>query len=98
MTHPRYLADLSLISIILVITANRFVVELTEIMLYATDYNICTAAEGGQNHYRCYGGQTSLCAHDGEPPIEPLNSAAKTGLDTVLLLWNVDIYLCNEDV
>ena len=45
-----------------------------------------------------YGGQTSLCAHDGEPPIEPLNSAAKTGLDTMLLLWNVDIYLCNEDV
>ena len=97
MTHPRYLADLSLISIILVITVNRFVVELTEIMLYATDY-ICTAAEGGQNHYRCYGGQTSLCAHDGEPPIEPLNSAVKTGLDTMLLLRNVDIYLCNEDV
>ena len=97
MTHPRYLADLSLISIILVIPANRFVVEFTEIMLYAIDY-ICTAAEGGQNHYRCYGGQTSLCAHDGEPPIEPLNSAAKIGLDTMLLLWNVDIYLCNEDV
>ena len=97
MTHPRYLADLSLISIILVIPANRFVVEFTEIMLYAIDY-ICTAAEGGQNHYRCYGGQTSLCAHDGEPPIEPLNSAAKPGLETILLLWNVDIYLCNEDV
>ena len=69
MTHPRYLADLSLISIILDIPANRFVVEFTEIMLYAIDYILCTAAEGGQNHYRCYGGQTSLCAHDGEPPI-----------------------------
>ena len=45
MTHPRYLADLSLISIILDIPANRFVVEFTEIMLYAIDY-ICTAAEG----------------------------------------------------
>ena len=97
MTHPRYLADLSLISIILVIPANRFVVEFTEIMLYAIDY-ICTASEGGQNHYRCYGGQTSLFAHDGEPPIEPLNSAAKTGLETMLLLLNVDTSLCNEDV
>ena len=66
-------------------------------MLYAIDY-IRTAAEGGQHHYRCYGGQMSLYAHDGEPPIEPLNSAAKTGLEAILLLWNVDIYLCNEDV
>ena len=89
--------DLSLISIILVVPTNRFVVEFTEIMLYAIDYT-CTAEEGGQNHYRCYGGQTSLCAHDGEPPIEPLNSAVKTGLDAMLLLCNVDIYLCNEDV
>ena len=97
MTHPRYLADLSLIYIILVIPTTRFVVEFTEIMLYAIDYT-CNAAEGGQNHYRSCGGQTSLCAHDGEPPIEPLNSAAKTGLDTILLLWNVNIYLCNEDV
>ena len=97
MTHPRYIADLSLISIILGIPAHRFVVEFTEIMLYATDY-MCTAAEGGQNYYRCCGGQKSLCAHDGEPPIERLNSSAKTGLETMLLLWNVDIYLCNEDV
>jgi hypothetical protein len=97
LTHPRYLADLSLISIILGTPANRFVVESTEIMLIAIDYR-STAAEGGQNHYRCYDGQKSLCAHDSEPPIEPLNSAAKTGLEAMLLLWNVDIYLCNEDV
>jgi hypothetical protein len=34
----------------------------------------------------------------GEPPIEPLKSAAKTGLDTILLLWIIDTSLCNEDV
>ena len=45
MTHPRYLEDLLLISsLILAIPANWFVVEFTEIMLYAIDY-ICTAAE-----------------------------------------------------
>ena len=97
MTHPRYLADLSLIFIILAIPANRFVVDFTEMMLYAADY-IALQRRGVKNTTAAVAGQTSLCAHDGEPPIEPLNSAAKTGLDTMLLLWNVDIYLCNEDV
>ncbi len=46
---------------------------------------------GGENHHRYCGGQTPLCAEYGEPPMEPLNSAANTGLDTTFLLWNVDI-------
>ena len=72
--------------------------DFTEMMLYAAAILYALQRRGVKNTTAAVAGQTSLCAHDGEPPIEPLNSAAKTGLDTVLLLWNVDIFLRNEDV
>ena len=46
---------------------------------------------GGKNHHCSCGGRPPLFAAYGEPPIEPLNSAAKTCLVNTLLLWNVDI-------
>ena len=50
------------------------------------------ALRGGDENHHCYcGGQTSLSAEYGEPPIEPLISASKNGLEPTLLLWNVDI-------
>ena len=87
---PRYLAHIPPIYIVLVATAHFAAVEWTVTTPLCYWLQVLCGG-GGENHHRNCGGHTSLCARYGEPPMEPLNSAANTGLDTTLLLWNVEI-------
>ena len=87
---PGYLAHISPIYIILVAAAHFVTVESTVSMLLCYRRHVLCGGRG-ENHHRYCGGQTSIIADYGEPPIEPLNSAAKTGLGATLLLWNVVI-------
>ena len=87
---PRYLAQIPPIYIVLVATAHFDAVEWTVTTPLCYWLQVLCGG-GGENHHCCCGGQRSLCAEYGEPPMEPLNSAANTCLDTTLVLWNVDI-------
>ena len=82
---PGYLAHMPPIYIILVDVAHFVAVDSTATMpLCYRRHVLCSGR--GENHHRYCGGQTSIIADYGEPPIEPLNSAAKTGLEATLLL------------
>ena len=87
---PGYLAHMPPICIILVAPAHFVAVESTETMPLCYRRHVLCGGRG-ENHHRYCGGQKSHCATYGEPPIEPLNSASKTGLFTVVLVWNTVI-------
>ena len=87
---PGYLAHISPIYIILVAAAHFVAVESTALMPLCYRRHVLRSGRG-ENHHRYCGGQTSIIADYGEPPIEPLNSSSKTGLEATLLLWNVVI-------
>jgi hypothetical protein len=87
---PGYLAHIPPIYIILVAVAHCIAVK--SIVSMPLCYRIHVLCGGGcENHHRYCGGQTSIVADYGEPPIEPLNSAFKSGLVTIVLVWNTDI-------
>ena len=87
---PGYLAHIPPIHIILVAAAHCIAVK--SIVSMPLCYRIHVLCGGGcENHHRYCGGQTSIVADYGKPPIEPLNSAFKSGLVATILLWNDDI-------
>ena len=87
---PGHLEDIPPIYIILVAPTTLLAVSCTEkAPLCHWLHVLCSGVD--ENHHRYCGGQTSLCAEYDEPPIEPLISASKNGVEPTLLLSNVDI-------
>ena len=87
---PGHLAHIPSIYIILDATTNLLAVSWTETTPFCYWLHVLCGG-GDENHHRYCGGQTSLSAEYSEPPIEPLYSASKNGLEPTLLHWNVDI-------
>ena len=87
---PGYLAYIPPIYIILVAAVHFIAVESTVSMPLC--YRIHVLCGGGVENHHCYcDGQTSIIADYGEPLIELLNSAFKSGLGTIVLVWNTNI-------
>ena len=87
---PGYLTHIPPIYTILVAAAHSFAVESTATMPLCYQLHMLCGGRDENHHHYC-GSHKSIIADYGEPPIEPSNSAAKTGLVSLLLLRNDDI-------